>query len=201
MGRWSYSSRTEADNLQKVDVYWLKKHGYLEPHCWKTGGIEWTHGFSGKKSSIGIEASLLEGGMYVRFQYTQTEMNGEQKNFDYKVPLTATPCHYGGQRYWFICPWYANGKYCGRRAGILYLGGNYFACRHCYNLTYNSRNLSGISKVAGQVISMPELERLEKEVKCKYYAGKMTRRYQRYLKKQEKSLFQLQVMAGAFGKI
>ena len=83
--------------------------------------------------------------------------------------------------------------------GVLYKAGDYFGCRHCYNLTYNSRNLSGISKVAGQTISIPELEKLESEVKTKYYAGKMTRRYRRYLKKQEKFDWQLRVMAGHFG--
>lgn len=83
---------------------------------------------------------------------------------------------------------------------MLYLGGDYFACRHCYNLTYDSRNLSGYAKVAGQVISFPELDELEARAKTKFYAGKMTRKYRQYLKKAEKANFQLRVMAGAFGK-
>ncbi|MCA9947859.1 MAG: hypothetical protein KC449_30465, partial [Anaerolineales bacterium] len=49
-------------------------------------------------------------------------------------------CNFGGHRYWFICPLTANGRYCGRRVGKLYLapGSRYFACRHCQNLTYRS---------------------------------------------------------------
>ncbi len=143
---------------------------------------------------------ISEYDQYVRFIYTQTDRyTGEKNDFDYKVQLTTTPCYFGGNRHWFVCSASKNGIYCGRRVGVLYLGGKYFACRHCYNLTYNSRNLSGISKVTGQIISIPELERLESEVKRKYYAGKMTKRYKRYFKKQRKAFFQLQVIAESLG--
>ena len=61
---------------------------------------------------------------------------GEKTKMEYKVDITDTPCHLGGVRYWFICPL----RNCGRRVGKLYLplGGKYFACRHCYDLTYRS---------------------------------------------------------------
>jgi hypothetical protein len=49
--------------------------------------------------------------------------------------LDATPCTYGGVRYWFRCP--AVG--CGRRVAILHGAGKYFACRHCYRLAYASQ--------------------------------------------------------------
>lgn len=199
MGRWSYSGRQEADALKQVSVSFLKKHGYLNPG-WRSGNITWSW-YGEKRGSVGIESSIDEGEQYVKFFYTQTDRNtGEKKDFDYKIPLTTAPCHFGGKRYWFICPWYANGVYCGRRVGVLYLGGDYFACRRCYDLTYHSRNLSGISKVAGQTISIPELEKLEGEVKRKYYAGKMTRKYRRYLKKENKSFYQLQAVVTALEK-
>lgn len=54
---------------------------------------------------------------------------------DYPIQLQTTPCRYGGARYWFTCP--AVG--CGRRVAILYLGDKYFACRHCYQLAYQSQ--------------------------------------------------------------
>jgi len=199
MGRWSYSNRQEADGLRKVNLSFLKREGYFN-RSWRSGIVTWSR--NGEKTgSISIQSFISDDERYIQFVYTQTDRySGEKTDLDYKIPLTTTPCYFGGKRYWFICPWYANKVYCGRRVGVLYLDGKYFACRHCYDLTYNSRNLSGISKVAGQVISIPELERLEKEVKRKYYAGKMTRKYKRYLKKEEKGLFQLKVMAGAFGK-
>lgn len=194
MGRYYWSKKTEADSLKQVSISFLKEHGYLN-QGWRSGTINWSR--NGENTgSISIQSSIDEHEQYIKFIYTQTDRDtGEKKDFDYKISLTTSPCYFGGKRYWFICPWYANGVYCGRRVDVLYLGDKYFACRHCYNLTYNSRNLGGISKVAGQVISEPELERLEAEAKRKYYAGKMTRRYKRYIKKQEKNLFQLKVMA------
>ena len=51
--------------------------------------------------------------------------------------LTPIPCHYGGVRYWFLCPC------CGRRAGKLYVPADgrslRWGCRHCYHLTYEQR--------------------------------------------------------------
>ena len=198
MGRSLYSNRQEADYLKQVNVSFLKKHGYFN-YGWRSGTVTWSR--QGEQTgNISIQSCIYENEKYIRFIYIQTDnYSGEKKDFDYKIPLTNTSCHFGGKRFWFKCPWYANGVYCGKRIGVLYKGGDYFACRHCYNLTYSSRKLSGASKIAGQVVSIPELEKLEKEAKTKFYAGKMTRKYKRYIKKQDKSHFQLLTMARKFG--
>lgn len=199
MGRYYWSKKEEADGLKQVSVAFLRKHGYFNGG-WHSGTITWSrHGE--KAGSMSVQSSIDESEQYIKFIYTQTDNNtGGKKDFDYKIPLTTTPCYFGGKRYWFICPLSVNGRYCGRRVGVLYKAGDYFGCRHCYDLTYNSRNRSGIFKTAGQTISIPELERLENEVKRKYYAGNMTRKYKRYLKKQRKALFQLQVIAEGLGR-
>jgi hypothetical protein len=57
--------------------------------------------------------------------------DGKCKDEQYPVRIERTPCNLGGSRHWFICP--AVG--CGRRAAILYGGGN-FACRRCHQLAY-----------------------------------------------------------------
>src|SRR5262245_5022667 len=48
------------------------------------------------------------------------------------VALVSTALHFGGCRWWFLCP------DCGGRAGKLFLppGGHWFACRACHGLTY-----------------------------------------------------------------
>jgi len=51
------------------------------------------------------------------------------------VGLEWTPCNFGGERPWFVCP----GVRCGRRVAILYGPGKYFLCRHCYDLRYESQ--------------------------------------------------------------
>lgn len=196
MGRYSYSTKQEADNLNSVDISWLKKYGYLDG--WKTGGIKWTRGWSGNESSIGIEGNIMIDKPYVRFFYTITKNNGEKKEMDYKVNLITTPCNFGGERYWFVCPLSVNGVYCGRRVGSLYSGCDYYGCRHCYDLTYESKKLSGKWKALGSVVSEPELEKLVDGIKREYYNGKMTRKYKSYLKNKEKSLKQLLLVTGVW---
>ena len=54
---------------------------------------------------------------------------------------TARPCNYGGERVWFLCP--ARG--CSRRVAVVY-GGSIFACRHCYQLAYDSQREAPYSR-------------------------------------------------------
>lgn len=177
-------SKTEADELKKITVSFLRKHGYFENSSYKGGNITWTSSLSGKQNDVGINVSTIEN--FLRIYYTQTDRNTqEKKDFDYKIPLTTTPCNYGGKRYWFICPWYKNGNYCGKRVGVLYKDGDYFACRHCYNLTYSSRNLSGNYKKFGNISSY-DVNKAFKKVKRSYYNGKPTKNYLSYLKKEQK---------------
>ncbi len=177
-------SKSEANNLKKISVGFLKEHGYFK--SWKPAGvITWTRNNWGEenKSSVGIEVSIKEGEKYLRIYYTQTDLETqEKKDFDYKIPLTTTPCRYGGVRYWFVCPCYKNGVYCGKRVAKLYKNGDYFACRHCYNLTYESRNQNGIYR---SFVSEPDVEEAWNAVKRTYYRGKPTRKYKRYLKLRE----------------
>lgn len=178
-------SKTEADGIKKIETSFLKKHGYFTG--WKSGTITWTSGWSDNKSSVGVQVITGDGEEYLRIHYTQTDnSSGEKKDFDYKIPLVSTPCRYGGKRYWFICPMSRSGKYCGKRVGVLYKDGDYFACRHCYDLTYSSRNLSGVAKSFGSIVSIPDLEKAEADVKRYYYRGKPTKRYLRYLNMERK---------------
>lgn len=182
MGRWSYSNKEEADGLKKVEIWWLKKYGYLSG--WKYGGIEWKNSWSDTKSSISITGSTMDGDNYIRFYYTQTDCNGEKKEFDYKVYLITTPCHYGGKRYWFECPCYKNGVYCGRRVGVLYKNGDYFACRHCYNLTYSSQKANRKCKnyhLFYLLETSQKIDKLQDKIKRNYYAGKPTRKLKRLM--------------------
>ncbi len=132
------------------------------------------------KSSVGIEVSVLDDTDYLRIHYTQTDRDtGEKKDFDYKIPLTTTPCRYGGKRYWFTCPWSKGGVYCGRRVGTLYKDGDYFACRHCYELTYSSRKVNRRYRMYPlfNILTLEQkIEELSKQVKRPYYQGRPTRK-------------------------
>ena len=69
----------------------------------------------------------------------QSFLAAEWKPVEQRVSITWTPCHFGGQRPWFVCATHLSGKYCGRRVAVLYLAGEVFACRKCYGLAYASQ--------------------------------------------------------------
>lgn len=173
-------SKSEADNVKKISTAFLKKHGYFKG--WRSGTMSWTNsGLWGEnKSSVGVEVSTSDGASHLRITYTQTDRDTEKKKeFDYKIPLTTTACRYGGERYWFICPWYKDGKYCGKRVGTLYKDGDYFACRHCYELGYSSQKTNRRYKMLPlfNVITIEKkIEELQGQIKRPYYAGKPTRK-------------------------
>jgi hypothetical protein len=176
-GGWNSKGKTEADGIKRIAASFLRRNGYFSRQ--QSGTITWTSSWSGNKNSVSIEVSPFGDDKWLRIHYTQTDRDtGEKKDFDYKIPLITTPCRYGGTRYWFICPMSRNDRYCGRRVSVLYKDGDYFACRHCYSLTYASRNASGRYK---GFVSMVDLDEMEMKVGRKYYAGKPTKKYKRLL--------------------
>lgn len=182
MGRYYSDKRIEVEDCKNVDVFWLKKHGYLS--CFKSGGITWK--IYGEEHSIGVDGNVLdEDDLYVRLYYRITRFDGETKQMDYKVPLVRTKCYFGGFRYWFICPIYNQGIYCGRRVAILYKDGDYFTCRKCSNLAYRSQNENKKTQFhyLYSLLNLEQkLEKLNKKIKVRIYNGKPTRKYRRFLK-------------------
>lgn len=138
MGRSSYSDRLTVEECRKISTKFLNQHHYFDSGV-RRGGCTWSR--NGEQiGSIGFSVSTLEDDEYIRFRYTQSDRNTDEKTeLDYKARIVSTPCNYGGRRWWFICPLVVDGRTCSRRVGALYLGGGkYFGCRHCYNLTYES---------------------------------------------------------------
>jgi len=179
MGRYYWDSKSTVENCTKLSICKLKEFGYLQGCCSAT--LTWTRTFSGHKSSIGIFVDVLNE-PYAKLNYTITDRNsGEKTDYDYKIRLATTQCHFGGVRYWFICPLNRNGVYCGRRVGTLYLapGGHYFGCRHCYNLSYESRNECHLGRF-GQLGYLSKAERqydeIYKKTKRWIWRGRPTRK-------------------------
>ena len=178
MGRYYFDAKTTVEQATQLSIFKLKEFGLLSGYCAST--LTWTHRPSGHKSSIGICVDTEE--LYAKVNYTVTDRNtGEKTDYDYKISLTTTPCNFGGVRYWFICPLSKNGVYCGRRTGTLYLasGGNYFGCRHCYDLSYESRNEPRLARPGGigyPIVAERLYEELYKKTKRWTYKGKPTKK-------------------------
>lgn len=178
MGRYYLNSKSTVEDSTQLSIFKLKEFGLLKGRSATT--LTWTWRLSGHKSSIGIVIDTED--LYAKVNYTITDRNtGEKTDYDYKISLTTTPCYFGNVRYWFICPLSVNGVYCGRRVGTLYLasGAKYFGCRHCYNLSYESRNEPRLARLGG--IGYPiKAERLYEELYMKMkrwtWRGRPTRK-------------------------
>lgn len=116
-----------TDDYRSIDVRRWKRDGLLNPHT----RFIWQWACHGE-----VTASIL---VYteqdrVIVSYRHCVHNADGKTERYPIPIEWTNCNFGGQRPWFLCPI----RGCGRRVAILY-GGNLFACRHCYQLSYASQ--------------------------------------------------------------
>lgn len=179
-------AKPEVESSLKLDVFWLKQKGYLpQGDSYRSGGIQW-NGQSGSKGSIQFLIKVdSRTDNCIRLIYKFFNRKREvDENLNYEVPMTSTSCHYGGRRYWFICPLTVNSLPCGHRVATLYYLGQYFGCRHCGNMAYASQMRGG--KYRSTSLTYADIEKAEREVKRSHYRGKPTRKYQRLLKMNER---------------
>lgn len=171
------SGRLESNFVLKFDIYWLKKHHYLDQD--KVGAMQWYNNFRDKTQTFLISSQVEDYHPYVEVLY---ELLNDQK-WPAKFWLTRTACHFGGWRYWFLCPIIkSNGLICGNRVGILYKARDRFGCRHCLELTYICRKRNSRHSLYAWIRSGALLRRLNRhieEAKVIRYKGRFTKKYKR----------------------
>lgn len=171
-------SKIQKEDCLTLSIFKLKGWGYLSWACLGRGNVKWTNSW-GDESNISFSYNLVnEANMFIELDYrTKSWGDEDYVNVNHRYPIVATPCNFRGQRPWFICSVYRSGVYCGRRVAKLYKGGgsHYFACRHCYNLTYRSR-------IASCGYTESDVEVLGNSIKRWYYRGKPTKKHRRYIK-------------------
>lgn len=93
----------------------------------------------------------------VRLEYT-----ADAEQVSYSIKLNATSPHFGGRRWWLLCPLERDGEACGRRARSLYMppGETHFGCRSCHELTYRSSQAPAISRLRGVAQNLAVFEEL-----------------------------------------
>jgi hypothetical protein len=135
--RYRYGTKNTVEGRTSLDVNRWARDGYLSPG--RSFSWQWTWG-DGGKSNINVR---VESYFSIRLIY-RVRFGGEQEwtDVDYSIGLERTPCHLGGERFWFHCP----GRGCGRRVAKLYSVGRYYVCRHCGNLAYESQNEDAASR-------------------------------------------------------
>ena len=135
MGGWNSGRRGGSPTVEsslELDIARLIRPGSFRPGLRVAGTLTWSNSRTGEKTAaIGYEACLIsQSAASARLTYRTND-----KPMDYRVRIEATPCNFGGSRWWWICP------LSGRRASKLYLpnGATVFAARESYRLAYRSQ--------------------------------------------------------------
>lgn len=175
------SEKFIVEDSKKITIWWLRKKGFINGN---THGTMWwvIDGDESTKSSISFTVDT--DSLNMRFNYTQTSNDDEVRKMDYSQGLSTTKCNFGGERYWFICRLSKNGRFCGKRVGVLYKppGQWYWGCRHCHNLNYYSQRLNH-NNIFCEIMNLDDrIEKLENEIKRKFWQGRPTKKYKRLLK-------------------
>ncbi len=176
--------KIEADNYKKIQIWWLLRD-IQNGHKSKT--LTW--GENGAEGSISVGVLLVGSEKYARLTYSQTDNTDKKTEFDYKVSIVESSCNLGGTRYWFKCPLTKNNQLCNKRVGVLYKVGDYFACRHCHDLTYRSKNTNRRDKYYPIFKAFEIGKKLEKlgDAKRYTYKGKLTKKFKKLLELEEQS--------------
>jgi hypothetical protein len=123
--RWG--KKTSTEEVPWIDIRYLRKQGILRPGY--ASRLTWSRR-NGPIGSIFIRVARD----HLRLMYHHQSRGEGQQTIEERVPLDQTPCNYGGERQWFLCP------HCRKRVAILYCPSDRFLCRHCYGLPYASKN-------------------------------------------------------------
>ncbi len=134
-GQWyRWNTTTKLDNLRSLDINRMMQTKAIPQNGVKCGSWVWSDRETGERtSSLNYYSDTACNRPYIRLQYTIMDTEEE---CDYKIYLGVTWPHYGGKRFWFICP------YTGKRVTKLYrsYGSSKYASRHAFKLSYASQS-------------------------------------------------------------
>jgi hypothetical protein len=129
--------RPTADMSLKVDIAHMIRMGQARPGQHLSGSLSWTCGGE-PAGSISYIANMVDlEDAWLELSYTRGK-DDAREHVKQRIALSYTKPHYGGRRWWMICPFKQG------RAGILYLpnGGDRFASRAAWQLGYRCQRLA-----------------------------------------------------------
>ncbi len=134
-GTWyRWNKRTTCEEIKRIDIRFLKKHGYLSPG---RRTMSWS---CGEESSGYIQYTMHSDCMVLDYNFRRS--GGEWEPVKQTIWFDETACHYGNTRKWFSCPHF------NKRVAILYGADKLFLCRHCYQLPYASQGETYLDRMA-----------------------------------------------------
>jgi len=127
--------KASMETCLSIDVLDLQRRGYLQSaQCFS---LTWT-GDGRRMASVYIKTESH----CVTLYYRSRSRDEDWSNVEQHVAVVWTPCRFGGERAWFVCPGDGTGVRCDRRVTKLYGAGRHFACRECGRLAYTSQRKS-----------------------------------------------------------
>ena len=133
-GSGRHAGKVLADNCLALDLGMMIRTGLAVPGQDTTGTLHW----SCRGEPFGSLAYTAEMADRARacliLSFTRT-VDGQQNRYRQVVRLDSTRPHFGGERWWMLCP------YSGRRVRMLYKPPHHatFAARQYWNLAYRSQ--------------------------------------------------------------
>jgi len=134
---WRWSTKTTCGEVKRIDIRYMRKQDLLIPG--RSGSLSWTRG---SESTGNIRYRVEESRLVLNYSFR--EHGGDWQPVEETVWLDRTPCNYGGERLWLLCP------RCSKRVAILYGADVRFLCRHCYELPYASQMKGRLDRLIDQ---------------------------------------------------
>jgi len=159
MGGWGSGrsgGRPVAEHCLRIELPWMLKTGRVVPGQHIRSSLHWSRGDE-PAGNIRYEAIMSEPGCE-RLILTYTRGSGADKeSVRQEVRLVWTQPHYGGKRWWMICP------YRGGRCAKLFLPGNgdRFASRKAWRMQYTSQ------RATWHDAPFERLNRLQRKLGCR----------------------------------
>lgn len=130
------SGHPTTDSLLFLDIRYLRRSGLLHqaPDSPYSFTLSWScRGKPSGNISVFVPHSGAPYPPEIILSYrTQARGDRDWKDVDERVAIETTPCHYGGERPWFLCP------RCFDRRGVLFSVDGRFRCRACHGIAYSS---------------------------------------------------------------
>jgi hypothetical protein len=124
--------RPTIESALRLDIDSMMGWGAIKPGSHLAGGMR-----LGDDTDVKFESHTHDPwDSWLRLRYTVADYwSGEETKIDDRIYLATTRPHFGGLRWWFVCP------HLNRRVRKLYLppGGHHFWSRCAYRLAYASQ--------------------------------------------------------------
>jgi hypothetical protein len=135
-GTWyRWDKKTTTEEIHSVDIRYMRRRGLLKSSHF--GTLSWSRPNGERTGWIRYQA--LDDRLVLMYRYRKS--GDEWQGVEESISFDWTPCNYGGNRCWFLCP------RCSRRVAVLYGLGPRFLCRHCYRLPYASQQENSIDRL------------------------------------------------------